>query len=110
MAEISDRFEILPDQMALARRVAEWITSAALAAKSPFRVSLSGGSSPKTLYRLLAADEFRGRFPGQRVFWYGGDERFVPYDDADSNYRMAREAMLAKAPVPPANVYPIPTD
>lgn len=110
MAEIGDRFEILSDQMALARRVAEWMTSAALAAKGTFRVSLSGGSTPKTLYRLLASDEFSGRFPWQRVFWFWGDERFVPYDHSDSNYRMVREAMLTKAPVPPENVYPVPVD
>jgi 6-phosphogluconolactonase len=110
MDKSSDRFEILPGPEALARHVAEWMTSAALAAKGPFRVSLSGGSTPKILYRLLTSDEFSGRFPWQRVFWYWGDERFVPYDHLDSNYRMVREAMLAKAPVPPENIYPIPTD
>ena len=110
MGESNDRFEILPDPEALARRVAEWMTSAALAAKGPFRVSLSGGSTPKLLYRLLASDEFSSRFPWRRVVWYWGDERFVPYDHPDSNYRMVRESMLAKAPVPPENVYPIPTD
>ena len=62
MREIGDRFEILSDQMALARRVAEWMTSAALAAKGTFRVSLSGGSTPEALYRLLASDAFSGRF------------------------------------------------
>jgi 6-phosphogluconolactonase len=110
MGESSDRFEILPDQMALARHVAEWMTLAARAAKGPFRVSLSGGSTPKTLYRLLASDEYSGRFPWQRVFWYWGDERFVPYDHPDSNYRMVSEAMLEKVPVPPENVFPVPTD
>jgi 6-phosphogluconolactonase len=102
--------EILPDPQALAHHVAEWMTQAALAATGPFRVSLSGGSTPKTLYGLLASDEFRRRFPWQRVSWYWGDERFVPYDHPDSNYRMAREAMFTKAQVPPANIYPIPTD
>ena len=110
MGETTGRFEILPDPATLARRVAEWLTSAALAAKGPFRVSLSGGSTPEALYRLLASDEFSGRFPWQRVFWYWGDERFVPYDHPDSNYRMVREAMLAKVPVPPDNVYPVPVD
>jgi 6-phosphogluconolactonase len=110
MGEINGRFEILSEPTALARRVAEWMTLAALAAKGPFRVSLSGGSTPKTLYQLLASDAFSGRFPWQRVFWYFGDERFVPYDHPDSNYRMVREAMLAKAPVPPQNVYPVPFD
>jgi 6-phosphogluconolactonase len=103
------RIEILPDPPALARHAAAWMTQAALAAHGAFRVSLSGGSTPKTLYGLLASDEFRSRFPWPRVSWYWGDERFVPHDHPDSNYRMAREAMLAKAPVPPENIHPIPT-
>jgi 6-phosphogluconolactonase len=102
--------EIFPDPAALARHVAEWITSAALAAKDTFRVSLSGGSTPKTLYGLLASDEFRNRFPWQLVSWYFGDERFVPYDNPESNYRMVREAMFAKAPVPLENIHPVPVD
>jgi 6-phosphogluconolactonase len=110
MGETSGRFEIFPDPAALARHVAEWMTSAALAAKGTFRVSLSGGSTPKTLYGLLASDEFRSRFPWQLASWYWGDERFVPYDDPESNYRMTREAMLAKAPVPSDNIHPVPTD
>jgi 6-phosphogluconolactonase len=104
------RIEILPDPQTLARHVAEWMTQAALAANRPFRVSLSGGSTPKTLYSLLASDDFRHRFPWERVSWYWGDERFVPYDHPDSNYRMTREAMLSKAPVPPENVHPVPAD
>ena len=104
------RLEILPDPQTLARHVAEWMTQAALAASRPFRVSLSGGSTPKILYSLLASDDFRGRFPWERVSWYWGDERFVAYDHPDSNYRMTREAMLAKAPVPPENVHPVPAD
>ena len=104
------RVEILPDPVALAHHVAEWMTQAALAASGAFRVSLSGGSTPKTLYGLLASNEFKARFPWPRVFWYWGDERFVPYDHPDSNYRMTREAMLSKAPVPPENIHPIPTD
>src|SRR6202007_684805 len=102
--------EILPDPAELACHVAGWITSAALAAKDKFRISLSGGSTPKTLYELRASAQFRLRFPGHLVSWYWGDERFVPYDHPDSNYRMTREAMLDKAPVPPENIHPVPTD
>jgi 6-phosphogluconolactonase len=107
---MTGHIEIFPDPATLARHVAEWITSAALEATETFRVSLSGGSTPKTLYQLLASDEFRNQFPWQRVSWYFGDERFVPYDSPDSNYRMIREAMFAKAPVPPDNIHPIPVD
>jgi 6-phosphogluconolactonase len=110
MNQAAGRLEIFPDPPTLARHVAEWMTAAALAAKGPFRVSLSGGSTPKALYELLASDEFRGRFPWPLVSWYWGDERFVPYDHPDSNYRMTREAMLAKAPVPPENIHPVPVD
>jgi 6-phosphogluconolactonase len=110
MSRATGRIEILPDPFALAHHVAEWMTQAALAAQGSFRVSLSGGSTPKTLYELLASDEFRDRFPWQLVSWYWGDERFVPHDHPESNYRMTREAMLAKAPVPPENIHPVPTD
>jgi len=104
------RIEVLADPPALAHRAAEWMTVTALAARGPFRVALSGGSTPKALYSLLASDEFRDRFPWRQVSWFWGDERFVPYNHPESNYRMTREAMLAKAPVPPENIFPIPTD
>ena len=110
MSQMNGRIESLADTAALARHVAEWMTSAALAATGAFRVSLSGGSTPKALYTLLASDDFRGRFPWTRVSWYWGDERFVPYDHPESNYRMSSDAMLAKAPVPPENVHPVPTN
>jgi len=104
------RIEVLPDPLSLARHAAEWMTATALAAPGAVRVSLSGGSTPRTLYGLLASDAFRERFPWQRVSWYWGDERFVPYDHPESNYRMTREAMLSKAPVPAANIHPVPAD
>src|SRR5262249_47590744 len=108
--EATMQIETLPDPQALARHVAEWMTAAAQAATGPFRVSLSAGSPPKALYGLLASDSFRDRFPWQRVSWYWGDERFVPPDHPESNYRMTREAMLSKAPVPPENVHPVPIE
>jgi 6-phosphogluconolactonase len=109
MADIG-HVEILPDPAALAEYAAEWITAAALAADGPCRISLSGGSTPKALYELLASERFRNRFPWPHVHWFWGDERFVPYDHPESNYRMARAAMLGKVPVLPDNVHPIPTD
>jgi 6-phosphogluconolactonase len=104
------RIETLPDPQALARHVAEWMTTAARATYGPFRVSLSGGSTPKALYSLLASNAFSDRFPWPRVHWYWGDERFVPHDHPESNYRMTREAMLSKAPVPPQNVHAVPIE
>src|SRR5262245_113892 len=110
MGAMTGRIETLSDPTALARHVAEWITAVALAAKGEFRMSLSGGSTPKALYSLLASSPIRERFPWQRVSWYWGDERFVPHDHPESNYRMTREAMLARVPVPPENIHPVPAD
>jgi 6-phosphogluconolactonase len=110
MEQFVGRVEVVADPPALAHRAAEWMTETALAAKGPLRIALSGGSTPKALYSLLASDEFRDRFPWQQVSWFWGDERFVPYDHPESNYRMAREAMLARVPVPPQNIHPIPAD
>lgn len=104
------RFEVLADPPALAHRAAEWMTATALGAGTPCRISLSGGSTPKALYTLLASDEFKNRFPWGKVSWYWGDERFVPHGHPDSNFRMAGEAMLSKVPVPHENIHPIPTD
>jgi 6-phosphogluconolactonase len=110
MAEMLGKIEVLDDPHSLAKYVAEWMTQAALASSDPFRVALSGGSTPKTLYSLLASPEFKDRFPWSRVLWFWGDERFVPQDHPDSNYKMTRDAMLAKAPVPPENIFPVPVD
>ncbi len=104
------KIEVLDDPLSLARQVAEWMTQSALSSSGPFRVSLSGGSTPKTLYSLLASPEFKDRFPWSRVLWFWGDERFVPQDHPESNYKMTREAMLSKVPVRPENIFPVPVD
>jgi 6-phosphogluconolactonase len=102
--------EILADPDALARRVADWLLGLAQAKDGTFAISLSGGSTPKRLYRLLAAPPYRDAFPWSRTHLFWGDERFVPPDDAQSNYRMVREALLAHAPIPPGNIHPVPTE
>jgi 6-phosphogluconolactonase len=97
-----------PDATSLARAAAEhFVTLAAeaIAAHAQFVVALSGGSTPRATYALLASDEFTVRvdWPRVRVLW--GDERCVPPDYPDSNYRMAREALLDKIPIPTENVH-----
>jgi 6-phosphogluconolactonase len=103
------RIDIAEDSGALVRRAAEWMTAIATQSRASVRIALSGGSTPRPLYQLLASTEFIQRFPWQRVLWFWGDERFVPHDDPESNYRMAWEALLSRAPVPPQNVFSIPT-
>ncbi len=74
----------------------------AIAARNRFTVALSGGSTPKSLYSLLAA-KYAG-FDWSRTFLFFGDERHVPPGDSDSNYRMVNESLLSKIDIPAANV------
>ncbi len=104
------RTEILADGEALARHAAEFVVQRALAAESRFSLCLSGGSTPKRLYELLAQSPLRDRMPWERVHLFFGDERFVPRDHPDSNYRMAMQAMIAHVPIPPENVHGMPVD
>lgn len=101
---------ILADAATLARRVADWLLAVATAKDGTVAIALSGGNTPRRLYEMLATPPFRNLFPWPRTHWFWGDERFVPHDDAQSNYRMVREALLARAPIPIANIHPVPTD
>ncbi len=93
---------------AAAKEVSELIRSV-VAKKGKFSLVLSGGSTPKGLYRLLATTH-RESVPWGSVSVFFGDERYVPHTDARSNYLMARETLLDHIPIPSANVHPIPTD
>lgn len=81
----------------------------AVAQRGRFSIALSGGSTPKNLYNLLATNA-RNALPWDRMFFFWGDERHVPPTDPDSNYRMADETLLAKIPVSAANVFRIPAE
>jgi 6-phosphogluconolactonase len=102
------RIDVSADPAALAQRVAQWIVDLACAAPGRFAIALSGGSTPKRLYQLLAAPPLRDQLPWPQVHLFWGDERCVPWDSADSNYGMAHDAMLAHVPIPPENVHGIP--
>jgi 6-phosphogluconolactonase len=103
------RIECAKDLEDLAHRAARWITDIAAASQGRFAISLSGGSTPRRLYQLLAEPPFREAMPWDRIHWFWGDERFVPPDHPDSNYRMVREALLSRSPIPAANVHQIET-
>ena len=80
----------------------------AVHAHGRFTVALSGGSTPRGLYKLLATDPaWRDQLPWPNMHFFWGDERHVPPEHADSNFRMANEAMLSVAPVPAANIHRI---
>jgi 6-phosphogluconolactonase len=104
------KLEILANPDALARRVADWLFAKATETKGIFAICLSGGTTPRRLYECMAAPCYREKFPWSRSHWFWGDERLVPHDDILSNYRMAREALLSQAPIPSANIHPVPTE
>jgi len=103
----ASRTEILADPQALAGRAAQWIIDLACHSTGRFSICLSGGSTPKRLYELLAVAPYRDALPWDRVHWFWGDDRFVSWDDPNSNYGMAYAALLGKAPVPPENIHGI---
>jgi 6-phosphogluconolactonase len=78
-----------------------------LTRENVFTAALSGGSTPRRLYELLTEPEFAGNIPWGRVHLFQVDERCVPPDHAESNYRMMREALLDHARIPPSNVHRI---
>ncbi len=100
--------KVLPDPVAVGAEAAERVVRAAedaIALTGRFSFVLAGGSTPKALYELLASDAYRTRIDWPNVEIYFGDERTVPPDHPDSNYRMAHEAMLSKLPIPAANIH-----
>jgi 6-phosphogluconolactonase len=97
------------DPAALAKAAADRVLARIAANNDRVAICLTGGSSPKQLYALLATDPYRGRIPWPRVHWFIGDDRFVPNDDPLNNMGMARRIFL-DACAPAANIHPIRTD
>lgn len=108
---MNPNIRVVENAPALARAAAGEFASragAAMQEKGSFTVALSGGSTPKALYALLADDtELRQKIPWQHVHFFWGDERPVPPDHPESNFRMAREALLSRVHVPATNLHRI---
>jgi len=96
------------DAQALAKAAADRILARIAANRGRVAICLTGGSSPKPLYQLLATDGYRSRIPWDRVHWFIGDERFVPADDPLNNMGTARRIFLDSC-APASNIHPIPT-
>ncbi len=104
---------VLTDPAAVAEEAARRFV--ALLAELPgkrFSLALSGGSTPQRLYRLLSSPDWRGQIDWHRVHIFLADERFLPLDHPDSNYRMVRETLVDPLgpALPSANLHPMPTD
>lgn len=100
--------KILPDSAALAQAAAQEfhkLADAAVQERGRFCVALSGGNTPRAIYSLLASEH--KELPWDRIHIFFGDERHVPPDHSDSNFRMATESLLSKVPIPEKNVHRI---
>jgi 6-phosphogluconolactonase len=112
MTAYAPEIQVVADRAELSRAAADRFVALAQAAvknQGRFTVALSGGSTPRDFYALLASPdaEYRQQLPWDKLHFFWGDERHVPPDHPESNYRMAYEAMLSKAPVPESNVHRI---
>ena len=104
---------IVPDPQALAVEAARRFTGLAVQAatdRGRFAVALSGGTTPRMLYRLLAREPYRRAIPWARVHLFWADERCVPIADAESNFHLVSEALISHVPIPAQNVHRVPTE
>lgn len=102
------KIEVFATAAEIIEKAAELIAeklSGALKKKDRASLVLSGGSTPKALYELLASEKYRGKISWKNILIFFGDERCVPPDDPQSNYKMAREALLSKMPIAEENVF-----
>jgi 6-phosphogluconolactonase len=113
MNQTPNEVRVFDGMASLLRATADEIASiarAAVDARGRFAWALAGGSTPRDVYRLLASDPHRERMPWNAIHFFWGDERHVPPDHPDSNFRMAREAMLDAVPVPADNIHRVPAE
>lgn len=108
---VEREIRVLPDVAVIARRAADEFVKAAVGAVADhgsFTVALAGGSTPKSLYALLAEDPaLKSAIPWDHVYFFFGDERHVPPDHSDSNFRMANEALFSKILPRPDHIFRI---
>lgn len=91
---------------AAAEKIVEIVTLA-ITERSRCSVALAGGSTPRDVYALLATENYRSRVEWENVFLFWGDERCVPPEHPDSNFRMVKESLLANINIPPLNIFRI---
>jgi 6-phosphogluconolactonase len=110
MAAVDQRKVItVADAPALAKAAADRMLARIAENSGRIAICLTGGSSPKALYELLATDRYPAKIPWERVHWFIGDERFVPVDDPRNNMAAARGILLDRL-APASHIHPIPTD
>jgi 6-phosphogluconolactonase len=108
MAAIEPEVRVFADLDSLSKAAAELFVAeckSSLAERPKFQVVLSGGGTPAGLYGLLAGSPFREQVDWSRTEFYWGDERCVPAEDLQSNYRQASDLLLAHVAVPASNIH-----
>jgi len=109
---MSTHIRISKNKEALSKDLADWMVNyftEALKKQNRFTWALSGGSTPKTLYKLLASDIYKNKIDWAKIHFFWGDERFVPFEDKRNNAKMAFDELLNHVPVDKKNIYPIQT-
>ncbi|HFE38401.1 MAG TPA: 6-phosphogluconolactonase [Gammaproteobacteria bacterium] len=105
--------EIYENSLSLHRAAADYflkVYQAAVTSQDMFHVALSGGTTPKHLYKLLAQSEYAEQIDWSKVSVYFGDERFVPHTHNDSNFKMASQALLQHVAIPETNIHKVATN
>lgn len=107
------RIKVFPNLDDLSKAAAEYFIKLAdksIRKRGYFSVALSGGSTPKPLYNALGSPDQEGRLDWENIHFFWGDERCVPPDHPNSNYRMVREEMLSNITIPEENIYRVPAE
>lgn len=112
-AKYRPNVEVSSDSEDLAHHAADlfiWSAREAIQARDRFYTALSGGHTPRRAFEVLAASPTARGLAWEKIHVFWVDERYVPPDSQESNYRLAAEALLKKVPIPPDNVHRIPTE
>lgn len=101
---------LAPDGPAVAAQFADFLVEQIAAKEGPFTLALSGGSTPKLLFSILAKEEYASSINWSKLHLFWGDERMVPHDDPESNYGVTKKLLIDHVPIPAVNVHPVKTE
>jgi len=109
----NNELNIAPDSNSLYRAIADDFVQRVnehVKKNDIFHVALSGGNTPKNLFTLLAQEPYKSSIPWDKIYFFFGDERYVPEDQPDSNYFMSHQYLFSKVDVPRVHIFQVPTE
>jgi 6-phosphogluconolactonase len=107
--QLSKKIIVFNDHQQMSMAVAHYILNATINTNNKFSIALSGGSTPKLLYQLLATEPFANNINWKNIFIFLADERYLPHTNADSNFKMITDTLLSKIKIPKQNIFPVNT-